>query len=46
MHLLRGEVIAFNHASIIADAIMMVQTDLSIKSKSEVSNGLLYINQE
>lgn len=39
MHLLRGEVLAYNYAQIIADAVFTVEADLKTKSPEEASKG-------
>jgi hypothetical protein len=39
MHLLRGEVLAYNYVQIIADAVFTVENDLKSKTPAEASKG-------
>jgi hypothetical protein len=39
MHLLRGEVLAYNYAQILADAVFTVENDLKTKTPEQAAKG-------
>jgi hypothetical protein len=43
MHLLRGEVLAYNYAQILADAVFTVENDLKTKTPAQAAKGMSHL---
>jgi hypothetical protein len=44
MHLLRGEVLAYNYVQMIADAVFTVENDLKSKTPTEAAKGTSFVH--